>query len=232
VTEGGLSSSELAEGIAQHALKDEGSGEDKHWVLPVIEASLLAMVALLAAWSGYSSAKWSTQSRLDVAKASTDRTEAANDELAAMSQRNFDSSTFESWFTAWVAGDAAKEEVAENRFSPNFKRAFEAWMATDPLTNPHAPPGPTYMPEYKQPRATQAAVQNREANTLYNDGAAAGQHSDDFVKATVYLATVLFLVAISGHFRIRKLRVGLIIFGGLMLTIAVIDLASLPLPPT
>jgi hypothetical protein len=241
--EGGLSASEVGNEIAKHSKErskgnersnaHEGSeGGDRHeWVIAVVEASLLAIVAVLAAWSGYSSAKWSTESRLDLARASATRTEASNNELAAMSQRNFDSSTFESWFTAWVAGDAQKQAVAENRFTPNFRRAFDAWMATDPLQNPHAPPGPTYMPQYKQPRATLAAAQNRKADVLYNEGSVAGNDSDDYVRATVYLATVLFLVAISGHFRIRNIRIAVIAVGLLVLAFAVADLVTLPFPP-
>jgi hypothetical protein len=232
VSEGALSPSDVATDLAKHVDHGTRRSEHEHWLFPVIEASLLAMVALLAAWSGYSSAKWSTESRLELAEAATLHTKASNNELAALSQRNFDASTFEAWFTAWTLGDPHKEEVAEHRFTANFQRAFDAWMATNPLTNPKAPPGPTYMPQYRQPRARLGTAQNKRADTLFDEGSLAGQHSDDYVRATVYLATVLFLVAISGHFRIRKVRIGLILVGVLMLTFAVIDLASLPLPPT
>lgn len=233
--EGGLSPAEVGKEIADHsahAERHEADHEERRdTVIAVVEAVLLAIVAVLAAWSGYSSAKWSTDSRLELAQASTARTEASNDQLAAMTQRNFDSSTFTAWFVAWVAGDPQKELVAERRFTPNFRNAFDAWMATDPLTNPNAPPGPTYMPEYKQPQAVQANVLNTKADRLYDEGSADGTNSDDYVRATVYLATVLFLIAISGHFRIRGVRIGLIVVGVAVLVFAVADLATLPLPP-
>jgi hypothetical protein len=229
--EGGLSASEVGKEISEHSESSRGGDEDRRdWILPVIEAVLLAVVAVLAAWSGYSSARWSTDSRLKLAQASTTRTEASNNELAALTQRNFDSSTFEAWFAAYVAGDPQKEAVAMRRFTPNFLRAFNAWMATDPLTNPNAPPGPTYMPQYKLPRATLAASQNNKADLLYDQGSADADHSDDYVRATVYLATVLFLIAISGHFRIRNIRVALIAVGVLILAFSLVDLATLPLP--
>jgi len=47
----------------------------------------------------------------------------------------------------------------------------------------------------------------------------------------VFLATVLFLVGISGHFRIRQARVGLICAGGLLLGFAILQLLELPGPP-
>jgi len=119
--EGGLSPTEVGNEIAGRAEHAHDHGEEHHdWVIAVVEAVLLALVAVLAAWSGYSSAKWSTESRLRLAQASTARTEASNNELASMTQRNFDSSTFEAWFTAYVAGNAQAEEVAERRFTPNF----------------------------------------------------------------------------------------------------------------
>ena len=41
--------------------------------------------------------------------------------------------------------------LAEHRFRPAFRVAFDAWRATKPETNPNAPRGPTYMPQYRQP---------------------------------------------------------------------------------
>ena len=148
-----------------------------------------------------------------------------------MSQRNFDSSTSTVWFVAYVAGDEAKEAIAERRFSPNFHRAFDAWIATDPATNPHAPQGPTYMPEYRQPAVVEANILNATADHLYTSGSSDGNHSDDYVRLTVYLATVLFLVAISGHFKLRSIRVALIGVSGAVLVFALIQLAALPRRP-
>ena len=227
--EGGVSQQELSSEVSKHA---EHSGEERRdWMVAVAEAVLLAIVAVMAAWSGYASAKWATDSRLELAKSSATRTLASNSELAAMTQRNFDSSTFTVWFVADVAGNARQERIAERRFTPNFRRAFNAWMATDPATNPHAPPGPTYMPQYKQPDLTLAAVLNHRATVLYAKGATAGTNSDEYVRLTVYLATVLFLVAIRTHFRIRAVRIGLVTLGGVVLILSVVQLTTLPAPP-
>ena len=236
--EGGLSPSEVGKEIAGHArehhhVRDAEHDHDRReWILAAVEAALLALVAVLAAWSGFSSAKWGTESRLTLAKASTARTEASTAQLQALSQKNFDSSTFTVWFVAYVAGDTQKEAIAVRRFTPNFRRAFDAWEATDPATNLHAPPGPTYMPEYRQPAAAQAAVLNAKADALYAAASTDGGHSDDYVRMTVYLATVLFLIAISGQFKIRTFRVALIGVGVVVLLVALVQLAALPFPPS
>ncbi len=229
----GLSASEVGKEIAEHREHaDHGDAVDRHdRVISIIEAVLLAVVAVLAAWSGYSAAKWGTESRLELARASAARTEANRAELAAMEQRNFDSSTFNTWFVAYTAGDAEKMTLAERRFRPEFKVAFDAWIATNPDTNPNSPPGPTYMPEYQQPDAERATELDASADEHFNQGEEYGTTADKYVRTTVFLATVLFLVGISGHFRVRSARYGLVTVGVIMLTVAAVQLIVLPKPP-
>jgi len=233
----GLSASEVGKEIGEHRHHadehDTGQRIDRRdRAVTIVEAVLLAIVAFVAAYSGFASAKWSTESRLDLARASTARTEASNANLAALTTRNFDSSTFEAWFAAYVAKNTTAMTVAERRFRPEFRVAFDAWQRTDPEHNRNAPPGPTYMPQYKLPAQDRANELNAEADRLYAEGAAAGTHADQYVRVTVYLATVLFLVAISGHFPIRGVRVGLVMVGIVVLVLALGTLAALPRPPT
>src|ERR1700742_3349614 len=143
----GLSSSEVAGEISRHrkhaeahALEHAGpegeEGERGHdRVLSIVEAVMLAIVALLAAYTGFASAKWNTESSVSLAQASAARTEANRAALNAQNAKNFDSSTFNTWFTAYIGGDATAEQVAIRRFSPGFKVAFDAWLATNPFTN-------------------------------------------------------------------------------------------------
>jgi hypothetical protein len=234
----GLSPSEVGKEIAEHHKKakeqEEGSaaeakGRDR--VITIIEALLLAVVAVLAAYSGFAAAKWGTESSLQLAKASAARTEANRAAYQAADLRNFDSLTFNAWFTAYVAGNKKAMRVAEYRFRPDFLVAFNAWLKTDPLTNRNAPKGPTYMPEYRQPELAQANRLDVTADGHYALGEAAGANSDGYVRTTVYLATVLFLVGISGHFRVRAARLGLIGIGGVILVFASVLLILAPKPP-
>lgn len=151
--------------------------------------------------------------------------------LDAENTKNFDSTTFNTWFTAYVSGNATAEAVAERRFSPAFKVAFDAWIGTQPFTNSSAPPGPTYMPEYSQPQLAQSSALDKKADTQYSLGVEAGANSDNYVRDTIYLATILFLIGISGHFRFFRTRLGLVILGGLMLTVAVVQIVTSPLIP-
>jgi hypothetical protein len=234
----GLSSSEVAGEISRHQThsaehakdgeqaEDDGRSHDQ--ILSVIEAVMLALVALLAAYTGFASAKWNTESSVSLAQASADRSQANRAVLAAQNQKNFDSSTFNTWFTAYIGGDAKDEALAVRRFRPAFMVAFDAWLATDPFTNVHAPPGPTYMPEYKQPELAVSDRLDAQATKDYGLGVQAGSNADNYIRDTIYLATILFLIGISGHFRFIRIRVGLVLLSGVMLIVAVYTIATAP----
>ena len=115
---------------------------------------------------------------------------------------------------------------------PGYRPAFNAWLATDPAHNPNAPPGPAYMPQYVIPQEAAAKSYDAQADAAFAKGADAGSTADKYIRDTVFLATVLFLVGISGHFRIRQARLGLIGIGALLLVFAVIQLLGLPGPPS
>jgi hypothetical protein len=201
-------------------------------VVQIGEAVLLALVTITAAWAGYSAAKWGTVSRIDIAQSSTLRNLATRDDLTAISLRNFDSSTFNAWFIAWTLNSPQKEAVAVHRFRPAFLVAFNAWMATDPLHNPHAPPGPTYMPQYKLPAQTQANALDNAASAMFAAGNHAGEVGDNYVRITVFLAAVLFLVGIGSSFQLAGVRYALITFGSVLLILSIVLILQQPGPPT
>jgi hypothetical protein len=84
------------------------------------------------------------------------------------------------------------------------------------------------MKEYKQPQLALSAALDAKAGAQYAAGVQAGANSDNYVRDTIYLATILFLVGISGHFRFFRIRVGLVMLGGLMMILAVIQIATSP----
>jgi hypothetical protein len=192
------------------------------------EALLLSLVTIAAAWSGYAAAKWGTESRIELARSATLRNLATRADLAALSTRNFDSSTFTAWFTAFTLNDPQKQAVAERRFRPEFKVAFDAWMATDPFRNPRAPPGPTYMPQYKLADQAKAEALDREAVAASAAGNHAGEVGDDYVRITVFLAAVLFLVGIGSTFKLHTIRYALITVGAVLLILATVLILQQP----
>jgi hypothetical protein len=228
----GLSAGEVGKEIAEHAKHggERHADASRDRLVSIAEAVLLSIVTLAVAWSGYSAAKWSTESSVLLASASASRTKANRATLDAMELRNFDGSTFNAWFTAYTAGNEQLAAVAERRFRSEFRVAFDAWRATSPETNPDAPAGPTYMPQYRQPELAEARALDAEADAAFAEGAEAGEISDRYVRTTVFLASVLFLVGLSTHFPYRGVRYGLIALGAVLLVVSVAQLVQLPPP--
>jgi hypothetical protein len=211
------------------AAGDHARAEDRHSrIVQICEAVLLALVTITAAWAGYSAAKWGTASRVDIAQSSTLRNLATRDDLTAISLRNFDASTFNAWFIAFTLNSPQKEAIAVRRFRPQFRAAFDAWLATDPLHNPHAPPGPTYMPQYKLPAQSQANALDNEADAKFNAGNAAALTGDNYVRITVFLAAVLFLVGIGSSFKLAGVRYALVAFGSVLLILSIVLILRQP----
>jgi hypothetical protein len=228
----GLSPSEVGKEIsdhAEHAAAPEAHRHERR--LSILEALMLSLVAVLAAYSGYAAAKWGTESSVSLAKASALRTKANRADLEALQIRTLDSVSFNAWFSAFSTGNANAERLAIKRLRPGYRPAFNAWLATDPAHNVNAPPGPSYMPQYVIPQAQMATRDDTAADVAFAKGTQAGATGDKYVRDTVFLATVLFLVGISSHFPLRQARYGLIAVGGLLLVFSVIQLAELPGPP-
>jgi hypothetical protein len=229
----GLSPIEVGKQAHEHTEEPHqpaaSAGADRHSrMVQIGEALLLSLVTIAAAWSGYAAAKWGTESRLELAQAATLRNLATRADLAALSTRNFDSSTFNAWFTAFTLDDPQKQAIAERRFRPEFKVAFDAWIATDPFRNPRAPPGPTYMPQYRLADQAKAEALDREAEAASAAGNHAGQVGDDYIRITVFLAAVLFLVGIGSTFKLHTIRYALITIGSLLLILATVLILQQP----
>ena len=146
----GLSAAEVGGEIGHHSRHSGGHhGGGRHdRAISISEAVLLSVVAIIAAWSGYSAAKWGTESSLSLAKASATRTQANRAFQQSLTYRVGDALTFNAWLGAHQSGDVNAERVAARRFLPELRPAFDAWLATRPFTNANAPAGPQAMPQY------------------------------------------------------------------------------------
>jgi hypothetical protein len=87
------------------------------------------------------------------------------------------------------------------------------------------------MPQYVQPELAQTTLLDARADADYALGEADATNSDNYVRTTVYLATVLFLVGISSHFKVRVARIGLVVVGAGILIFSIVLLIQAPKPP-
>jgi len=113
----GLSAVEVGKEIGEHAKHsgDDSGADRRDRLLSIVEALLLSLVAVLAAYSGYAAAKWGTESSVTLAKASAARTKANRADLEALQLRTLDSVSFNAWFSAFVAGNTKEGRRRQSR---------------------------------------------------------------------------------------------------------------------
>jgi hypothetical protein len=65
------------------------------------------------------------------------------------------------------------------------------------------------MPQYRIPRQVRAHALDARSEARFKAGQSASTTADKYVRLTVILAAVLFLIGISSHFPVRIARYGL-----------------------
>ena len=197
-----------------------GSGDTsqvRFEVIEIIEALILALVAVATAWSGFQAAEWAGKRAEDYAKANRLRVTAEGLATLAGQERIYDSDTFNSWLVAKLDNKKEAAEFFERRFRDEYRTAFAAWMDTDPFNNAQAPPGPIFMPEYHNAKHEQFLGLNKQAADVADEGVKSGETGDKYVRITVLLATVLLITAIGQRFRFKSVRVAFMILAFLLL---------------
>lgn len=228
----GLSATDVGKELGEHAKRTAEQLADRHQrLIAIAEAVLLSVVTIVAAWSGFSAAKWGTESSVSLARASTNRTLANRDFQESLTYRVSDQLSFNLWLAAVEAHNPAAIRIAARRFRPEYRPAFTAWLATHPFTNPNAPAGPQSMPQYSPTGLADSVRLDATADAQFAAGQSAASTADDYVRTTVVLASVLFLVGIGSHFRGRGVRIGLIAVGAVLLVLAAGLILTLPPPP-
>jgi hypothetical protein len=209
-------------------VRESDKSQSRLEVIEIIEALILALVAVATAWSGYQAAAWAGKRAQDYAKANRLRVTAEGLATLAGQERIYDSDTFNSWLAARFDGKAQAAEFFERRFRDEYRTAFAAWMKTDPFNNAQAPPGPIFMPDYHNAKHEQFLALNKQAAEIADQGTKSGETGDQYVRITVLLATVLLITAIGQRFRFKSVRVVFMILAWLLLCLPFWQLLVLP----
>lgn len=121
------------------------------------------------------------------------------------------SSMFMQMLAARHAGQQQLAGYYAERFAPDVRKAYEAWLAQKPFENPEAAPHP-FVPELYQMRgAAEAAAAREQGGRRIDEARLAGNTSGQYLANTVLFATVLFFAGTAGKFeqpRVRLLSAG------------------------
>ena len=161
-------------------------------VFDVIAVFVLSITAVLTAWCGFESSKWGGDMSIAFSEASGARINAGVADGTARDARQYDLTIWTEWVQADRAQDAELTAFIEERFTPEFAVAFEAWDADGRTER-----GPFVMEEYVPPGSAEAAALSERADTRFDDALESNQRGDNYTLLTVLFALVLFLTAMS-----------------------------------
>lgn len=215
----------------------------------VFEAIILAIATVLTAWSAFQATKWSGSQANSYSEAGGQRTTAGIAATEASALTVIDVQLYLQWLAAINAEELANpgsgiddddtdgtyeptpgtlSGFLSERFRDEFKPAFNAWLAQDPLNNPDAADTPFALPRYKVEADERSKSLVKEADESAANARSANQTSDNYVLLTVLFASVLFFGGMSAKMSMLRSRLLLISMALLMMAIGSVLLISFP----
>ena len=129
---------------------------------------------------------------------------------------------------AWQSGNEALANFYVERFPPEMRKAYDAWLAQNPFGDPNAAPHP-FVPELYEIRGTREAAQaNVDAASHVQQARNSGTISGQYLANTVLFAAVLFFANASSKFEQRRVRIVSFIFAIGVFLFAVARIVILP----
>ncbi|HEU4971283.1 MAG TPA: hypothetical protein VFT35_05145 [Gaiellaceae bacterium] len=191
----------------------------------LVATVLLSVAAVATAWSGYQATRWNGEQAKASSRTNAIRIEAARAQGLAQAQKQVDIATFIQWIDAYAQGRTELMIFYARRFRPEFKPAFNAWLATKPRTNADAPLTPFVLPQYKLAAEEDAARLDAEAEVSAATVRRNIQRASNYVLGVVLFSVALFFAGMSTKLRDLRMRrigltVGCVVFLGTAIWIA------------
>lgn len=196
-------------------------------ILEIITSIMLALASLVAAWSAYQASAWGSEQATMAQVTARKRLESTRALTRGGQLQILDVMVFMQWMEAARTDNQPLAQHYRERFTAEFKPAFEAWLKLDPANNPGAP-SPFALPEYAP--ATWAAADKAEeaANQASERFQYANDTSTAYVRNTLFTAMALFFGGIAGRFEYRPVRIGMLALAILMLLIGIGNALAMP----
>src|SRR5215210_1168802 len=130
------------------------------WIEPVI-ALLMALATLSTAWCSYESAAFTRRSNRLMNDYNALERKAGVLTLQGMQSATIHTAMFMQVLAAQQARNEMLAAFYIERFPPDVRKAYDAWLAQKPLENPNAAPHP-FVPELYELRGTREAAEASE----------------------------------------------------------------------
>jgi hypothetical protein len=194
------------------AAAGRAAGAGRDWV-EVVATALLAVATVATAWSAYQANRWTGEQSKATARANAARIESTRASGLANRQVQIDVALFTQFIDAFAQDQTELANFYRTRFQPRFKPAFDAWIATRPLTNPDAPLSPFELPQYRLAANEEADRLEATAEAHAADARTDIQRSSNYVLAVVLFASALFFAGISTRLSAPRARAVIVVLG-------------------
>jgi hypothetical protein len=187
-------------------MRTNDSAETKRrWFEPA-SAIVMALATLGTAWCSYESSRWNGQSSSFATAAGRANGEAALLHLEGGQVESIETKVFMEFIDARMAGNDKLAHFYLDRFPPELRKAYDAWLTEKPFENPNADPHP-FVAKLYQPRFIQDARQaNADAGRNDAEAKRTNHIASQYLSNTVLLAAVLFFAGTSARFEHRYVR--------------------------
>jgi hypothetical protein len=199
----------------------------RDWV-EVAATVLLSVAAVATAWSSYQATRWNGEQAKTSASVNKTRIEAARASDLANAQQEVDVATFMQWVDSYARGEDDLVAFYRQRFRPEFKPAFNAWIATKPIKTKGAPLTPFAMPEYRLAAREEAARLDETAEELSAQVRRNIQRASNYVLGVVLFAVALFFAGMSTKLTAPGLRKVMLVIGYVIFLGAAVWIATSP----
>src|SRR5262245_25788258 len=199
----------------------------KRWVEPVT-AVLMALATVGTAWCSYQSAAWTRQSNRLMNEYNSLERRAGILTLQGMQSASIHTAMFMQMLAAREAGNEKLANFYVERFPPDVRTAYDAWLAQKPFENPKADAHP-FVPNLYEPSGTREAAElsAKAANNIL-EARRAGSTSGQYLANTVLFATMLFFANAASKFEQKRVRIVAFTFAVALFVFSVVRTALLP----
>jgi|SRR5436190_1615265 len=199
----------------------------RKWIEPAV-VIVMALTTCCTAWCSYQSASWTRRSNRLLNEYNALERRAALLEIQGNQALMIHAAMFMQLLAAQNSGNQQLANFYVERFPPDAKKAYDAWLAQKPFENPNADPHP-FVPNLYQVRdAGEAAAARAEATRQLATARASGNRSGQYLANTVLFATVLFFAGTAGKFEQPRVRLAAAMFALAVFAFAVIRMLVMP----
>jgi hypothetical protein len=135
---------------------------------------------------------------------------------------------FIQWIDATANNDAELEEFYVDRFRPEFRTAFDTWIAGDPFATPGAPLSPFALDEYQTAASAEAEQLDQAAERSSATVSVNIQRASNYILGVVLFSVALFFAGMSTRLRTSRLRTVTVVIGCVVFFGTAIWMATFP----